>query len=143
MNPEIRNVLIRGLDEQIPSMQQAQGAVTVPMRGWLRAIREALGMTQKEVGVAMGMRQQAYRLVEGREMRGAVTIETLRRAAGALDCELVYFLMPRQSAARTFGELAAVHDPSRENQRATEHSMALEGQDVRPAHSPKPGQAAQ
>ena len=142
MNGEIRNVLIRGLDEQIPLMQQAQNAIKVPMRGWLRAIREALGVTQKEVGVTMGMKQQAYRLVEGREMRGAVTIDTLRRAAGALDCELVYFLVPKQSAGRTFGELAAALDPSHENRRATEHSMALEGQDVRPADSPKLDQAA-
>jgi predicted DNA-binding mobile mystery protein A len=134
MNDEIRTVILKGLDRQVPAMQQARNDVVMPARGWLRAVREAFGITQKNAGTKMGMRQQAYRLVEEREMRGAVTIDTLRRAADALDCELVYFLLPKHGAASTFSDLATSHDPSHENQRATDHSMMLEGQGTRPAN---------
>jgi predicted DNA-binding mobile mystery protein A len=134
MNSGIRDIILKGLDKQIPAMQQAKNDVAMPVRGWLRAIREAFGITQKDAGIKMGMRQQGYRLVEEREIRGAVTIDTLRRAADALDCELVYFLLPKKGAARTFSDLAISHDPSHENRRATEHSMMLEGQGTRPAN---------
>jgi predicted DNA-binding mobile mystery protein A len=136
MNIEFRDVLIEGLDHQVSTMRQVQNALAVPARGWLRAIREAIGLTQREAGERIGTKQQPYSLLEKREMRGAVTIDTLRRAAGALDCELVYFLIPKQGAASTFGELADAHDPSRANRRATEHSMTLEGQGVRPTNPP-------
>jgi predicted DNA-binding mobile mystery protein A len=140
MNHEIRQVLLEGLDRQVPAMRQTQTMVPAPSRGWLRAVREALGMTQRSVGAAMGIKQQGYRLVEGREARGAVTIDTLRRAADALDCELVYFLVPKQEAAPTFTSLASAHDHSHSNKRATEHSMKLEGQGKPVEIPPKPNQ---
>jgi hypothetical protein len=42
-----------------------------------------------------------------------------------MDCELAYFIVPRGSAARTYGGLAQVHDPAYRHQMATEHSMEL------------------
>jgi predicted DNA-binding mobile mystery protein A len=131
MKTEFRAIVLSGLDKQIPAMRQAQLTVAVPTRGWLRAIRESLGMAQRSVGAAMGMKQQAYRLLEQREMLGAATIDTLRRAANALDCDFVYFLVPKQRSGRTFSDLAATHDPQYSNRLATEHSMALEGQGLR------------
>jgi hypothetical protein len=65
--------------------------------------------------------------LETAEERGAISVASLRRAAGAMDCELVYFIVPRESVARTYVGLAQAHDPQFRHQRATEHSMALEG----------------
>jgi hypothetical protein len=57
-----------------------------------------------------------------------------------MECELVYFVLPRETIAQTFAELAQRHDPSRQHLVATEHSMALEGQavgDLKPHRTPK------
>ncbi len=66
---------------------------------------------------------QAY---EKAEKADAITLATLRRVAGAMDCELVVALVPRKGL--TFAQLAARHDPDLAHLRATEHSMALEDQ---------------
>ena len=99
-----------------------------PTKGWLRAAREALGVTQSQMAMRLGMRQQPHAQVESRERLDKVTLETIRRAAAALDCDLVYALVPRASVATSFSGLAQKHDPGLAVRRATQHSMALEGQ---------------
>ena len=47
-----------------------------------------------------------------------------------MECEVVYFVVPRVGVAESFAELAARHDPARVHLAATEHLMALEGQAV-------------
>lgn len=62
---------------------------------------------------------------------------SLQRAAEAMDCDLVYYLVPR---AKSFGELATRLDPAFAHLQASEHSMALEGQavgDLPPAKTPE------
>lgn len=68
--------------------------------------------------------------MENTEAREGISLATLRRAADALDCELVYFLVPRELVAETFTDLAKANDPAMGHLAATEHSMALEGQAV-------------
>ncbi len=57
----------------------------------------------------------------------------MKRTAEAMDCELVCFIVPRPSVARSFSDLARVHDPAARHLKATEHSMALEDTDT-PGH---------
>jgi DNA-binding XRE family transcriptional regulator len=82
MNAEIQTIILKGLDRQLPAMQQAHLGLEVPSKGWLRAVRGALGLTQRKVAAKLRMKQQPYAAIEEREMSGTVTLETLRRAAG-------------------------------------------------------------
>ncbi len=68
-----------------------------PHRGWIRAIRDALGMSGRELATRMGVSQQTIPDIERSEQRGTIKLETLQRAAEALDCDLVYVLLPRRS----------------------------------------------
>jgi hypothetical protein len=45
------------------------------------------------------MTRQAYADLESAEKRGAISLKSLHRAAGAMDCDLVYFVVPRSPAA--------------------------------------------
>ena len=100
--------------------------VSRPVHGWLQAVRQALGVPRRAVAEALGVTTSAIQAYEKAEKADAITLGTLRRAAGALDCELVVALVPRHG--RSFGQLAADHDPEVAHLRATEHSMALEAQ---------------
>jgi transcriptional regulator with XRE-family HTH domain len=91
-------------------------------------VREAIGLTQADVAHKAGVKRQSYAQFEGAEERGSITIGSLRRAADAMDCELVYFLAPREAVARTFAGLAQAHDPVARHHEATERSMKLNGQ---------------
>jgi predicted DNA-binding mobile mystery protein A len=66
-----------------------------PRRGWIRALRHALGMSSTELAFRMAISQSTISDMEHSEIRDTIKLETLRRAAHALDCDLVYFLVPR------------------------------------------------
>ena len=68
-----------------------------PHRGWIRAVREALGMSGAELGHRMGVTQQRVAALEQAERQLAIQLNTLERVADALDCHLVYALVPRTS----------------------------------------------
>lgn len=107
-------------------------ALARPPRGWVKAIREALGMTADQLGQRMGVSRQRALELEESEARGAVTLESLGRAAQALECRLVYALVPRIPLDELVHERAT--KLARQQLRMTGHSMALENQSVDAAY---------
>jgi predicted DNA-binding mobile mystery protein A len=130
MKKDLQSVLLTGLDARVPALRQAQASALRPARGWLRAVRSALGLSQEYVAKKTTMTRQAFASLEAAEQRGAISLNSLQRAAEAMDCELVYFIVPRETVASTYGELARIRDPDFEHLQASEHSMALEDQAV-------------
>jgi len=111
--------------EQDLAPRRAQRVVTPP-RGWIRALRDALGMTTRELASRMDVSQSRVTRLEQAEVNGRVTLATLRRAANALGCDLEYVLVPR----KPLEEL--VRDQARRKARAqierVDATMALENQ---------------
>jgi len=130
MSIEIRAIILNGLEQRIEPLNAARTAATVPSRGWLRAVREA---------ERAAVKRQSYAQFEAAEEKGSISVASLRRAAEAMDCELVYFVVPKAAVARTYSGLAEIHDPSAKHLKATEHSIALRGRapDSRAADSGK------
>ena len=90
--------MTRQLDQALRTMQNAPQP---PPEGWLRAIREALGMTRDQFAKRLGIaRPNTYKL-EADEVSGAASLARLRRAVEALDCKLVYALVPKTSLEET------------------------------------------
>lgn len=128
MSIDLRPSLLKALDSAIRPMQAARRAVIRPSHGWLKAIRESLGLSHAAVANKIGISRQAYFEIEQREDREKISIQNLGRAAAALKCDLVYFLVPQAQDTETFAELAAQEDSKTRNLEAAEHSMVLEGQ---------------
>jgi predicted DNA-binding mobile mystery protein A len=118
------------LDQQVQAMQAAQKAIRQPAKGWLRAVRDAVGLTRSAVSASLGVSRQSYTYLETAEANQVITLKSLQRAADAMGCDVVYFLVPRAAAGGTFTSIALTHDPALRHLRQTEHSMALEGQAV-------------
>ena len=74
------------------------------------------------------MSRQSYAELESAEARGAISIRSLQRAAEAMDCELAYFVLPRESKVATRSKLVRPHDPTEPHVTAAEHSVALESE---------------
>lgn len=104
----------------------AQGAR--PHGGWVRAIREALGMTAGDLADRMGVSQPSVTRLEQSERDGVVRLDTLTRVADALECDVVYALVPR----RPLEEMVTAQARRRARERVTQvaHTMALENQGV-------------
>lgn len=119
----------KALDTRLGPLRPAQDLLPPP-RGWVRAIRDALGMTSAQLARRLGMTQSNVVRLEQAEARGAITLDSLDRLARALDCTLVYALVPNrplEQAVRDRAATLAAH-----HQRAAGHSMRLEEQGVAP-----------
>jgi len=127
MRPEDRSTARRQLDKRLSSMQNMELFVRPP-RGWLKAIREALGMTTAQLGRRLGVVQSRVVAIEQAEAKGTITLNSLEKAAQALDCHLVYALMPRQPLEDIVEQRASLLAKSR--LKSTGHTMTLEAQGV-------------
>jgi predicted DNA-binding mobile mystery protein A len=100
-----------------------------PGRGWIKAVRSALGMTTAQLARRLGVKQPSVVALEQSEAMGTIELASLRRVAGALDCTLVYALIPNKPLE------AAVRDRARafvrRRREPVEHSMLLEDQKVK------------
>ena len=100
-----------------------------PSRGWIRAIREALGMTTAQLAKRIGVSQPRVVEMEKAEVGGNITVDSLQRAADALGCRLVYVLVPFKPLTTTLEERAEVI--IQRQLAAVEQTMRLEAQEVR------------
>jgi predicted DNA-binding mobile mystery protein A len=126
----MKAIVRKGLDERLPALLEARAAAIRPTRGWLRAVREATGAKQEAIAKRMSVKRQSYAKLETTEAQGRISLRTLQKAAEAMDCDVVYYLVPRATVAKNYAELARTHDPKFKHLQASEHSMALEDQAV-------------
>ena len=100
-----------------------------PIRGWIKAIREALGMSMEQLAARLEIKQPSLVHLEQSEAKGTIELATLRRVAEALDCTLVYALVPNQPLDTTVRARARAF--TRKRHEPVEHSMLLEDQNVK------------
>ncbi|HEY5131439.1 MAG TPA: mobile mystery protein A [Bradyrhizobium sp.] len=125
MKNHIRERARQRLDERLLALKP-EDRFRAPPRGWLRAIRDALGMTGVQFAKRLHIKPQSVEALEKSEADGGIQIKTLRRAAEALDCKLVYALVPNTSLAGAVDARArkiAIRDLNR-----VAHTMKLEAQ---------------
>jgi len=115
------------LDKRLNKLRNSD-ALSRPPRGWIKAIRDALGMTTTQFGKRLGVSQSTALGFEKSEVSKGITLETLERAARALDCRLVYALVPSKPLELLVEGQA--RELAKKRLRATSHSMALEDQRV-------------
>ncbi len=96
MNASKRAIPRRRLDQRFSSMKP-ETRYRPPPKGWVRAVRDALGMSGAQLGRRMGVTAQSVADLEKSEASGTIQLKTLRRVAEALDCVVVYALLPRSS----------------------------------------------
>ncbi|WP_245641678.1 mobile mystery protein A [Paraburkholderia bannensis] len=100
-----------------------------PQRGWLKAIRESLGLTERQQAARLGITGSSLHKSELAEAEERITLGQLRKLAEGLDCELVYALVPRKPLTQVVEDQArsiALQEVS-----SVAHTMSLE--DQRPA----------
>lgn len=125
----------RRLDSRLAPVAEVVGER--PPAGWVRAIRDALGMSTTDVGRRMGITPARIHVIENAETTGDLKLSTLERAAEAMGCRVVYALVPthgsledavqaqaRQKAARLLGR--AAHTMRLEDQATDRDDEALE-----------------
>jgi predicted DNA-binding mobile mystery protein A len=127
MKNDTRQRARQRLDERLVALKPEE-RFRPPPKGWTRAIRDALGMTGVQFAKRLGIRPQSVEALENSEANGSIGLKTLRRAAEALDCTLVYALVPNKSLEQAVDDRArkiATRDLGR-----VAHTMKLEAQET-------------
>lgn len=127
MTARFKQLRVRQLSESLEALAPLR-AVTRPRGGWIRAIRSALGMSAVQLGRRLGVTQSAASYYERSEASDTINLGTLRKVAAALDCELVYALVPRESLEEIRARRA--REVAERRVVAVSESMALEEQDI-------------
>ena len=104
----------RVLDRRLAGLDEAIGIR--PFRGWIRTVRDALGMSGFDLATRMGLTQPRVSQLERAEVKGSITLSSLERAATAMRCRLCYVFVPEaplvsivhgQARAKAAAELEA------------------------------------
>lgn len=115
--------------EQIQASAAAYSDLTkrrAPPRGWLKAIRESLGLTERQQAARLGITGSTLHKSESAEAEGRITLGQLRKLADGLDCELVYALVPRKPLTQVVEDRARAI--ALQEVGAVAHTMSLEDQ---------------
>jgi predicted DNA-binding mobile mystery protein A len=102
--------------------------VAPPPTGWIKAIRNAIGMSMLQLGNRLSITKQSVQDIERREKDGSVTIKALREAARALDMQLVYGFVPNDRSLELLIERKAKELATQIVMR-TNNTMKLEDQE--------------
>jgi predicted DNA-binding mobile mystery protein A len=103
--------------------------VAIPPTGWIKAIRNALGMSMQQLGDKLSISKQGILDIEKREKEGSITIKSLKEIAGALDMQLVYGFVPNDGSIDGLIEKRAIELATKIVLR-TSNTMKLEDQGV-------------
>ena len=115
----------RQLDKQLTPLQSF-AATARPRKGWIREVRDALGMTARQLAQRLGISQPAVAKFEHSEVAETISLKSLRKVAEALDCTLVYAFVPNDSLEATVHRQAERR--AGERLQRVEHTMRLEAQ---------------
>jgi len=127
MKPKYKQIARRQLDATLTKLSEVRN-VQPPAKGWIRAVRDALGMSGKQLAGRLRVSQPRVFKLEQDEPSGALTLKTMRQVAEALDCVFVYALVPRSSLEETVRTQARA--VATERLQRVSHTMLLEAQEL-------------
>jgi len=99
---------------------------TKPAKGWIRTIRQGLGMPASYLARKMDVEPSTVKRYEDAEASGAISLKTLQRIADALGCDLKYALVPKKTLRQTIQDQALL--VAQRHLSTISHTMALEDQ---------------
>src|SRR5688572_30456840 len=117
------------LDRRFAEVRVSLKWMVPPAHGWIRAIRQALGMTTTQLAQRMDVTQPRIHELERAELNRGVTLKSLDRAAAAMGCRVVYMFVPEKPLEEILaGQADAVAD---QRLQQIEQTMRLEDQAVK------------
>ena len=114
------------LNEKILQLAGMQHVIVPPI-GWIKAIRNGIGMSMEQLGKKLSITKQGVMDIEKREMEGAITIKAMQEIAKAMDTKFVYGFVPNAGSLEQMIETRALEIAKTIVQR-TSTTMKLEDQ---------------
>ena len=114
--------------EQLKQQLKPFDNITIPAEGWIKTIRQAMGMTTSQLAKRSNLSRPRILRIEKDEMLKHVTLSTLEKVAEGLDCRVVYALVPQKDLLTAIDQQAEQYITNQ--LQSISHSMLLEDQKV-------------
>ena len=101
-----KSLMLQQLNGKLLSFTTLSG-IAIPPSGWIKAIRNTLGMSMQQLANKLSISKQAVLDIEKREVDGSITIKSLRELGRVLDMELVYGFVPKDGSLEAMIEKKA------------------------------------
>jgi len=124
----IDSVVAKQYRDKVNQASKMLEGLTIPLEGWLRTIRNALGMSGVQLAKRLGVTKARIAKVEQDELGGGVTLKTMKRMAEAMNCRFVYAIIPDEDIEQVLEEQALKKSKARVKAASTH--MALEAQSL-------------
>jgi len=122
-----QKLIMEQLDAKILQLKKIENLV-IPSSGWVYSIRQALGMSMRQLGNRMGITPQSVKEMEEREQNETVSIKVLRQFGKSVNLKLVYGFIPQSGTLEDIIEKRA-NELAIEIVKRTSISMKLEDQE--------------
>lgn len=118
---------IRQLDKKFDAIKKVIDE-DVPQKGWIYEIRNALKLTFGHLSGRIGISAPTIKVFENSEMKGTITLNSLRKFAESVNCKLIYAIVPNESLEKIIDN--QIDKVAIGIVRRTSHSMNLENQNI-------------
>jgi predicted DNA-binding mobile mystery protein A len=125
-----QKLIMEQMDAKLFQLKKVENLV-IPSSGWVYSIRQALGMSMRQLGDKMGIRPQSIKEIEEREQNGTISIKVLKQFGKSLDLKLIYGFIPKSGSLEEIIEKRA-YELAKEIVNRTSITMKLEDQENNP-----------
>lgn len=125
-----RWLTIKQLDSQLKAWQAVSNKYGRPRAGWVKTLRETLSISVAQLAARLGLSRSRISQLENAEIQDAVTLRTLREVANAMECELVYAIVPKGHTTLENIIKSRAEQLAKERVERVAHSMSLEEQTI-------------
>ena len=119
-------IVLKQYQEKVNQAVRQLGGFSLPPEGWLKTVRQALGMTGPQLAKRLGVTKGRISQAEAAEQDGGVTLKTMQSMAEAMNCRFVYAIVPENEVELVIRDQAIKKAKARVKAASTQ--MALEAQ---------------
>lgn len=94
----MKQILLKQYQEIVDQAAQSVAGFRMPQEGWIRTMRNALGMSGAQLARKLKMSRAQISQAERNELSGAITLKSLQKMADAMGCRVVYTFVPEVPA---------------------------------------------
>lgn len=124
MDWSLRRIRAKQIEKELAPLSK----ILIPKTGWIKTIRETLGMNTRQLGNLCNVSSERIIRIETDEVEKRTTLATMQKVAKAMNCRLVYALVPEEGIIEFIEKTAK--DKAKLELEEISHHMELENQKV-------------
>ena len=95
----MKEIVLRQYQDIVDKAAKQLGDLTLPAEGWIRTVRNSIGMSGAQLARHLGLSRAQISQLEKSEQSESITLKSLDKLAEAMGCRVVYAIVPQTTAS--------------------------------------------